>query len=83
MGFGTKEIMKDFFKRLLDSKDSSANSKILITLVGLFLIIVTTILVLVGVPPAESIHVSKVIYGLVIMVLASAGIEVTNQIFGK
>jgi ABC-type polysaccharide/polyol phosphate export permease len=75
--------MSDFFRRLLDSKDSSINSKILTVLVGLILIVTTTILVLIGVPPNESIHVGKLIYGLVFMIVSAAGIEVSNQIFNN
>ena len=75
--------MSNFFKRLLDSKDSSVNSKILTVLVGLILIVITTILVLIGVPPNESIHVGKLIYGLVFLVVSACGIEVSNQIFSQ
>jgi len=75
--------MSNFFRRLLDSKDSSVNSKILTVLVGLVLIVITTALVLIGIPPNESIHVGKLIYGLVFMVVSACGIEVSNQVFNK
>jgi cobalamin biosynthesis protein CobD/CbiB len=73
----------NFILKIFNANDSTANSKIIGVCVGLMLLIMTTIFVLLGIPPVTASYVSDLIWGLVALISTLSGAEVVNTIFKR
>jgi hypothetical protein len=76
-------IIKKFILDFINSDDSQKNSKLIIALAMSVVFTASCLMVLIGVPPADSIHISTLLWAQATVILGALGVNGIENIRKK